>query len=143
MNKADEKEFLGSGWSFPVRFSWNTGELQLSHYEANIEENIQVLVHTRRGEHPLEQLFGLGLQQFVFRKLDDTLKGDIIDAVKTTLLNYEPRIKVLDVQVVFDEVKEGLVHIQIDYEYNQTNTRHNYIFPFHLNEGTNLSVHTT
>lgn len=140
MSKSSEKEFLGSGWGFPVCFSWNTGELQLSQYEKNIEDNIQVLLHTRRGEHPMEQLFGLGIQQYVFRKLDDTLKGDIIDAVKTTLLHYEPRIKVLDVHVVYQDVKEGLVHIQIEYEYNQTNTRHNYIFPFHLNEGTNLST---
>ncbi len=134
-----EKGFLGSGWSFPVQFSWETGELMLSQFEENIKENIQILLHTKRGEHQLEQLFGLGLQQYIFNVMDESLKGEIADAVQTSLLHYEPRIKVLSVEVEFEDVKEGLITISVSYEYNQTNTRHNFVYPFHLKEASNLS----
>ena len=39
----------------------------------------------------------------------------------------------------FVTLANGLVNIEITYLYNQTNTRHNYVYPFYLKEGTNLS----
>ena len=71
--------------------------------------------------------------------MDDTLKGEIIDAVETSLLDNEPRITVESVDVVFSDIESGAVEVYIDYIYNQTNTRHNYVFPFYLKEGTSLN----
>lgn len=82
--------------------------------------------------------FGSGLQQFFFRKMDEALKGEISDAVKVSLLHNEPRIVVKDVKVEFADMQNGLIEITITYDYNRTNTRHNYVFPFYINEGTNL-----
>ena len=45
---------------------------------------------------------------------------------------------VLSVTVVFADLRTGLVEVTIDYMYNQTNTRHNYVYPFYIKEGTNL-----
>lgn len=133
-----QKEFMGSGWAFPVTFSAGDARLQLTKYEQNINQMIDVIMQTTFGERPLEPLFGSGLQQFFFKEMTPTLKGDIRDAVKAALLNNEPRITVLDVTVTFSDINNGLVEINITYEYNQTNTRHNYVYPFHLKEGTNL-----
>lgn len=107
-------------------------------YEANINDSIDLILMTKQGERIMEPQFGSGLQQFFFRKMDETLKGEISDAVKTSLLNNEPRITVSDVMVSYADMLNGLVEINIIYIYNQTNTRHNYVFPFHLQEGTNL-----
>jgi len=107
-------------------------------YEANINESIDLILLTRQGERIMEPEFGSGLQQFFFRKMDQTLKGELSDAVKTSLLNNEPRITVIEVTVSFADMINGLVNIGIDYVFNQTNTRHNYVFPFNLNEGTSL-----
>lgn len=133
-----DKNFLGSGWSFPVTFSEGNYKLIVSAYEKNINESIDVILLTNKGERNMEPGFGSGLQQFFFRKMDETLKGEIAGTVKTSLLHNEPRIQVKEVEVVYADIQNGLVEIKITYLYNQTNTRHNYVFPFHLKEGTNL-----
>jgi phage baseplate assembly protein W len=75
----------------------------------------------------------------MFRKIDNTLKGEIVETIQFSLLRYEPRIIVQEVRVAATDLINGVVEILIIYIYAQTNTRHNYVFPFHLNEGTNLA----
>jgi uncharacterized protein len=133
-----ENHFLGSGWSFPVTFSAGNYQLNLTCYEENVRDSIDIILQTRKGERSMDPQFGSGLQQFFFRKMDETLKGEIGEAVKASLLHNEPRITVKEVQVSFTDLVQGVVTIGITYRYNQTNTRHNYVFPFHLKEGTNL-----
>ncbi|WP_343617925.1 GPW/gp25 family protein [Flavobacterium sp.] len=141
MDSISKKEslFLGSGWSFPVSFSAGNYQLNLSANEANINESINIILNTRKGERTLESDFGSGLQQFMFRKIDNALKGEIIETIKYALLRYEPRILVQDVQIASTDVLNGVIEVLIIYIYSQTNTRHNYVFPFHLKEGTNLA----
>jgi phage baseplate assembly protein W len=133
-----QKEFLGSGWSFPVTFSLGNHQLDLTQYENSISDSIDVIMKTSIGERPLVPQFGSGLEKFFFEKMSPTMKGDIRNTVKNALLENEPRITVNEVTVEFTNIESGLVEVAIDYEYNKTNTRHNYVYPFHLKEGTNL-----
>jgi uncharacterized protein len=133
-----DDHFLGSGWAFPVTFSAGNLQLFTTDNEDNINESIDIILQTKRGERCLQPMFGSGLQQFFFRKMDETLRGEIADAVKVSLLHNEPRITVKNVNVEYTDIINGLVSITIVYVYNQANTRHNYVFPFHLKEGTNL-----
>ncbi len=133
-----EKEFLGSGWAFPVTFSAGNNLLSLSKYEENINQMIHIILQTTFGERPFQPQFGSGLQQYFFREMNTTLQGEIRETVKSALLDNEPRITVKEVVVEFADEVSGLVEITIHYEYNRTNTRHNYVYPFHLKEGTNL-----
>ncbi|WP_323789887.1 GPW/gp25 family protein [Psychroserpens sp.] len=130
--------FLGSGWAFPVSFSVANGQVKVTKSEDNINDSIDIILQTIRGERSLQPDFGSGLQQFFFRKMDETLKGEIRDAVEVSLLNNEPRITVKKIDVQFADLVQGIININIVYVYNKTNTRHNYVFPFHLKEGTNL-----
>lgn len=136
-NKA-EKQFLGSGWAFPVTFSAGNYQLSLTAYEENVNNAINAIMLTRMGERSLEPQFGSALYQYFFRNPDATLQGEIVDAVKTALLHNEPRITVMNVSVEFTDMLNGLVEVTVAYIYNKTNTRHNYVFPFHVKEGTNL-----
>jgi phage baseplate assembly protein W len=133
-----QADHLGSGWSFPVTFTAGSYQLNLTAYEENVNNSINAILLTRRGERCLEPQFGSGLHQFLFRQMDETLKGEIMDSVKTSLLHNEPRITVLSVTVNFADIPNGFIEVIVKYRYNQTNTRHNYVFPFHLKEGTNL-----
>jgi len=133
-----EYNFLGSGWAFPVTFSKGNLQVSVTAYEENINNSIKTILNTRIGERTLEAQFGSGLQNFFFRKLDATLKGEITDAIKYALLHNEPRITVKDVIVEYTDPLNGLIEVTVAYVYNQTNTRHNYVFPFHIKEGTNL-----
>jgi len=134
-----EHNFFGSGWAFPITFSIGNLELSLTKYEENINESIRLILFTNKGERCLQPQFGSGLHQYFFRAKDETLKGDIKDAIETSLLNNEPRISVEDVQVNFNDEINGMVDVLITYMYNETNTRHNYVFPFYLQEGTDLT----
>ncbi|MDE1206978.1 GPW/gp25 family protein [Tenacibaculum larymnensis] len=133
-----KKEFLGAGWSFPITFSVGNYQLEVTRYENNIKDSIDIIMQTNFGERPMNPQFGSGLQQYFFQEMNETLKAEIKDTVTNSLLNNEPRISVLNVEVDYADVLEGLVEVTIDYEYNQTNTRHNYVYPFYLKEGTNL-----
>ncbi|PCI93945.1 MAG: phage tail protein [Flavobacteriales bacterium] len=133
------KEFLGSGWAFPVTFSKGNLELSLTHYEDNINDSIDIILKTHIGERCLEPKFGTGLNRFLFDKMDETLKGGIMETVKFSLLDNEPRIDVKNVLVTFSEELKGTVLIEINYIYIKTNTRHNYVYPFYIQEGTNLN----
>ena len=62
--------FLGSGWAFPVSFSVGYPQLNISSNETNIQESINAILNTRKGERTLEADFGFGLQQFMNRKID-------------------------------------------------------------------------
>lgn len=137
-NLQKENSFLGSGWAFPVAFSAGNYQLMQSSYESNINESINIILLTKNGERCFEPQFGSGLNQFYFRSMDATLKTEMCDAVRSSLLLNEPRITVNSVDVEFTDMLTGLISINISYTYNMTNTRHNYVFPFHLKEGTNL-----
>lgn len=134
----EENHFLGSGWSFPVTFTAGNHQLVLSGYEQNVNQSINTILLTNNGERILNPRFGSGLQQYFFRKMDETLKGEIADTVKFSLMHNEPRITVQEVNIAYKDIKNGLIEIQVVYVFNQTNTRHNHVFPFYIKEGTNL-----
>ena len=138
-NNQYQNNFLGSGWSFPVTFSAGNSQLNVTANEQNVNECIDIILQTRVGERSMQPQFGSGLQQFFFKKMDDALKSDIIETVERSLLQNEPRITVKEVSVEFTDVNRGLAEITIAYVYNQTNTRHNYVYPFNIIEGTNLN----
>jgi len=133
-----KKEFLGSGWSFPVTFSVGNHQLITTRFENNIKDSIDVIMQTNFGERPTDPQFGSGLQQYFFQDMNETLKGQIKDTVTSSLQDNEPRITVIDVDVAYVDMTNGHVEVTIVYEYNQTNTRYNYVYPFYIKEGTNI-----
>ncbi len=133
-----DNSFLGSGWSFPITFSEGNGHVKMTKNEININETIDIILKTKLGERLMDSSFGSGLQKFFFRSTDEKLKSEIEEMVMTSLLINEPRIKVENVTVEYNKSQHGRIDIFIEYVFNQVNTRHNYVFPFYLNEGTNL-----
>ena len=69
-----DKEFLGSGWSFPVTFSKGNHQLALTKFENNVEGSINIIMQTFRDQRPFQSQFGSGMQQFFFQKMNSTLK---------------------------------------------------------------------
>lgn len=132
------KAFLGIGWAFPVNFSEGDLQVDVSTYEDNVNESIKVLLQTPFASRLMQPEYGSGLQQFFFMEMSESLLGDISNVVKSALIDYEPRITVESVDAQIADQFEGLINITITYMFNQTNTRHNYVYPFHINEGTNV-----
>ncbi len=126
-------EFLGKGWKFPVQVD-DTGKIALSDYEQDVRESIRIILLTSRGERVMRPEFGAGLHDYVFDTMSATTIGSIQATIHDALVEWEPRIKVLAVDVEPDVDEIGKLLVNLDYRVRATNTRFNLVFPFYLEE---------
>ena len=127
------KAFLGVGWSFPVKPLG--GRLRFAEYEDDVEQAIQVILLTDRGERPMLPEFGGGLRKFLFEPNSPSTHRAIERTVRSALIDWEPRIDLDRVEVVPDELQPNLLLIHVDYLVRATNSFYNRVYPFYLFEG--------
>jgi uncharacterized protein len=133
------RSFLGRGWSFPPTFDNQTGEVVMVSEETDIEQSLQILLGTRPGERVMQPDFGCNLDIMLFEPLTITLITLVKDLIRTAILRHEPRIEVRSIAINTLQVNEGLVMIEIDYLVRSTNSRFNLVYPFYLEEGSNIT----
>lgn len=136
---SEDSNFWGSGWSFPPTFDLDNNRLQLVHKEQNINQSIDIILKTLRGERSMNAWFGSNIGSFIFKNIDANTKGQILESVKNTLLQHEPRIDVDDVILTVSD-DQTMVNLFIDYTVRNTNSRYNHVYPFALFEGSNLPL---
>ena len=124
------KLFLGKGWSFPVR-PGEDGALALAEYEEKVRQSIWIILGTAKGERVMRPDFGCGIYDLVFSLNTPDTAGKVSQAVRQSLIFFEPRINVLDVSVRSDEGGQVLLII-VDYEVRATNNVFNLVYPFYL-----------
>jgi hypothetical protein len=129
-----QKAFLGIGWTFPPQVDVN-GDMSLTEYEQDVRQAVLVILGTNPGERVMRPDFGAGLNRFVFEPVNSGTMHAVAAQVKESLINWEPRITVLDVNVTADPVQMNLLLIDIDYQIRSTNTTANLVYPFYLMEG--------
>jgi phage baseplate assembly protein W len=81
--------------------------------------------------------FGCNLQPKVFEVMNVANIALIEKIVHDALVYHEPRIKVEELSTEVNQ-QEGRLLITIQYTIISTNTRYNYVFPFYMNEATNI-----
>lgn len=133
---ADEKSFLGTGWSFPPQFDARQATLVMSSGEEDIRESLQILLTTRIGERIIQPEYGCDLTDYLFENLNMTTKTYIRNLVETAILYYEPRIDIEQLDFEVDD-DEGIVLLHLKYVVRSTNSRSNLVFPFYKNEASN------
>lgn len=134
------ESFLGTGWSFPPRFS-RRGALMVSEMvsnEADIHESLVILFGTVAGERLFEPKYGLDMHEMMFEPMSTTMRTLLLDRVRTAILIHEPRIKVITLSVDSPDPNTGQLNIQLDYEVRATNSRFNLVFPFYRTDGNEL-----
>src|SRR5262245_33483011 len=131
MSTADGHDsFLGTGWSFPPRFA--NGGVAMTSDELDIHKSLEILFGTVPGERFLRPDFGLDMQAVLFEPLSTTLRSLLTDRVRTAILIYEPRIKVLNLAIGSPDPNAGTLAIELEYEVRATNSRFNLVFPFYV-----------
>lgn len=126
-------EFLGQGWSFPVRPV--NGRLAYASGEDKIRQSIWLIMSTAPGERQMLPEFGCGIYDLVFQPNTVALRGIVEEKVRLALVRWEPRIDVLDVRAeTFPEALNQLL-IYVDYRIRSNNALYNLVYPFFLNEG--------
>lgn len=135
------KTFLGTGWKFPVEFKKNknkSGMVVMLQGEEDIRNSLEVLFGTRSGERVMHTSYGSALETFLFMPVSKSVITYMQALISNEILFNEPRIILNEVEIEESANEEGRLDIKIDYTVNATNNRYNYVFPFYINEGTNL-----
>jgi phage baseplate assembly protein W len=153
----NDTSFLGKGWGFPPTFHCTTGGVDMLEGKEDVESSLRIIIATEVGERVMQPTFGCGLRQFVFDPLTHTTqnvadlqgntgKGEstpteamLETIVREALVYHEPRIIVNRIQA-YSKPLDGLIEISVDYSIITTNTRYNYVYPFYINEATNLQL---
>ena len=128
------KEFLGVGWTYPVKTRVD-GTVSLSQFEDDIREAILIILGTAKGERVMRPDFGCGIHDLVFAPINTATITLVKNSVREALTVYEPRIELIKVEVLSDRADEGKLLVNIDYRVRSTNNRSNLVYPFYLKEG--------
>lgn len=79
--------------------------------------------------------FGCGIHDFVFAVMNSTTITQMKSAVQDALIQWEPRVTVKAVEILTDQLGEGIVNIRVDYHVIATNNEFNMVYPFYLTGG--------
>jgi phage baseplate assembly protein W len=125
------RDFLGIGWKFPLQVT-PAGRIAQARYEQRIEEAVLLILSTARGERVMLPEFGCGIHDLTFSPNTPGARSAIVDAVRTALVKFEPRIDVLEVET--EAQGENLLLIRINYRIRANNAIGNLVYPFYIRE---------
>ena len=129
------RDFLGTGWKFPVQVT-PSGKIALARNEQRIEESIYLILSTARGERVMLPDFGCGIHNLVFAPNNQITISAVVQTVRRSLVAYEPRIDVLDINVETAPEDPNLLLIRIEYRIRANNALGNLVYPFYVREGS-------
>lgn len=134
----EEKSFLGIGWGFPPTFDKENAEVIMVTKEEDIRQSLHIFFQTNLGERLMRSDYGCVIHNYLFDRTDDNLLGRLSFEIEQGLKTFEPRIIVHNVTTSKSNTLDGLISINIDYEIHSNNVRDNIVFPFYINEGTEI-----
>jgi len=119
---ADAADLYGRSVGFPPRVGpdgkmlWSAGEL-------NVRESICIILRTRPGERLMRPDFGCGLDRYLFEPNNISTLRLIQEEVKRSILRWEPRVTLNDIQVATNQSDPRAVDITIYYTLVATRQR--------------------
>lgn len=125
-----QTDFVGAGWAFPPDTS-PSGGIALVTREREIEQAIQIILLTYPGERPMRPRFGCPLRDFTFRSADNSTAIELSLAVKSAVMQWEPRVDVIDVVVTPGGDERNRLDIEVIYRIKHTNDMRNLVHPFY------------
>lgn len=134
----NNQDFLGKGWGFPPEFDKKKRKVKMVSGREDIEQSLGILLETVKGERVMFPHYGSNLDEMVFESLDQSIKTYLAHSIETTILYHEPRIEPLRIEINENKIHEGKLLIEIEYRIKATNSRFNMVYPFYLEEGTEI-----
>jgi phage baseplate assembly protein W len=127
------QDYLGSGWSFPLRLTVQGNLLQTTEIR-NIEESIRLILGTKLGERVYRPNFGSRLSELAFAPMSTQTLLLIRLYIEEALGMWEPRIVLEGVFTEPDPVR-GRVDITIRYRLKEVHDSRSLVYPFYLTPG--------
>ncbi len=132
---ADNKRFMGRGFSFPFRVDPATNRIAMSSAEQDVEEAIRIILRTNLGERVMLPEFGTSAGDFLFSDDRAERVAALEESVREALDQWEPRITDIEVTADRDGSSKGVLAINIQYTLRVTNNQFNMVYPFYMMEG--------
>jgi phage baseplate assembly protein W len=95
---SDGGRIFGVGVGFPPRVG-SDGRLRWSEGQANVRENIRIILLTEPGERLRRPGFGAGLRQYLFEPNNPGTRQRIRESIEDALERWEPRVSLESVVV--------------------------------------------
>jgi hypothetical protein len=131
----DDKAFLGSGIKFPIQVNKATGRVVMSQKGVSVKESVYIILMTQKGERFTRPDFGSRILSYTFMDTSITRINMMAREIEETILEQEPRIARVDVDVE-PKLDKGCLIINVNYVLAADHTRDSMVFPFYLNMET-------
>jgi hypothetical protein len=128
----EDKAYLGSGIKFPIQVNKATGRVVMSEKEVSVKESVYIIFMTQKGERFTRPDFGSRILSYTFMDTSVTRINMMAREIEQTILEQEPRISQVDVNVE-PRLDKGCLIIDVNYVLAADNTSENIVFPFYLN----------
>lgn len=126
-----DRDFVGSGWAFPVRVG-PRGGIALDSGSDEIRGALSLVIGTAPGERVMRPEFGCGIWDLLFSGTDPNTLGLIAQMVRDAIARWEARVDVDDVVARVDADEPARVMIEVSYVVRSTNDRRNLVYPFYV-----------
>ena len=106
---------------FDMSFSRNplTNDLGTKSDERAIQQSLRSLLNTNYYERPFRPEVGSNIRNLLFEQADVFLVDDIKNAITEVIVNYEPRIAIISLDVV-DKNEMNAYEVSLTYRMNLT-----------------------
>ena len=78
-----------------------------------VKQSVRNILLTRRGEKFFDPDFGGSLTEFLFENFDPIVEAEMNQRIVNTLRNYEPRVKVLNIEIE-DLSERNALHLRLE-----------------------------
>jgi phage baseplate assembly protein W len=129
----DEKKFLGKGLNFPIRTDAR-GQVELITGKKDIEQSIRIIIGTRPGERVMRPTFGCRAHELIFEPRSPSTISLLQEYVYDALRVWEPRIDVLQVDVITDDSNGSALMAKIEYQVKATHDVRSIVYPFFIED---------
>jgi phage baseplate assembly protein W len=96
---------------------------------------MRLILATSYGERPMRPEFGSAIHDYVYAEANAATSAALAGEVRKSLGRWEPRVRVIDVDITSDEANPTLLYIDVRYSPVDTNDPRNLVFPFYTIPG--------
>ena len=84
---------------FTFKQNPNTNDVGIKKDNAAVIQSCLNILRTNHGERPFDYNFGANLRAYLFENINYITAANMASSVNTALMNYEPRIQILNTNV--------------------------------------------
>lgn len=104
-----------TGWRFPVSADPATGKIQTVEDDELVRQDLTLLLHTERGERPINESFGAGIGSFMFETIDYAMTASMSRELERSVKRWEAHARDLEIQVENNRGNRAAVEVDMRY----------------------------